>query len=162
MDTIQHNPARLYNCNKTGIINVQHKHMKILGLKGKGQISSVRSTERGSLMKVVTCMRPTVNFIPPLLVFPRKNMKQELMNSTPPGSIHVCHPLGWIKSEIFFLVVSSFHQTYKADKRRSCYLSTGQALFTHQEPGGHYFSSRESCRHHLPPTSQKPQNATLG
>ena len=45
----------------------------------------------------------------------------------------------------FFPVVSSFHQTYKADKRRSCYLSTGRALFTHQEPGGHYFSSRESC-----------------
>jgi len=53
----------------------------------------------------------------------------------------------------FFPVFSSFHQTYKADKRRSCYLSTGQALFTHQEPGGHYFSSRESCWHHLPPTS---------
>ena len=45
----------------------------------------------------------------------------------------------------FFPVVSSFHQTYKADKRRSCYLSTGRALFTHQEPGDHYFSSRESC-----------------
>ena len=41
----------------------------------------------------------------------------------------------------FCPVVSSFHQTYKADKR-SCYLSSGRALFTHQEPGGHYFSSR--------------------
>jgi hypothetical protein len=34
MDTIQHNPARLYNRDKTGIIIVQHRHMKILGLKG--------------------------------------------------------------------------------------------------------------------------------
>jgi len=62
----------------------------------------------------------------------------------------------------FFPVVSLFHQTYKADKRRSCYLSTGLALFTHQEPEGHYFSLRESCWHRLPPTSQQPQNANLG
>ena len=145
MDTIQHNPARLYNCDKTGITTVQHKHMKILGLKGKGQISSLQSTEWGSLVTVINCMSPTGHFIPPLLVFPRKNMKQELMNGTTPGSIHVCHPSRWIQSKIFFPVVSSFHQTYKADKRRSNYLSIGRALFTHQEPGGNYFSSSESC-----------------
>jgi len=34
MYTIQHNPVRLYICDKTGITVVQHKHMKILGLKG--------------------------------------------------------------------------------------------------------------------------------
>jgi hypothetical protein len=28
-------------------------------------------------------------------------VKQELMNGTPPGSIHACHPSGWIQSEIF-------------------------------------------------------------
>jgi hypothetical protein len=79
-----------------------------------------------------------------------------------PGSIHACHPLRWIQSDIFLLWFSSFHQTYKVDKRRPCYLCTGWALFTHKEPGGHYFSSRESCRHHFPPTSQQPQNATIG
>jgi len=145
MDAIKHNPARLYNCDKTGITIVQHKHTEILGLKGKRQISSLQSAERGSLVTVVNCISPTGHFIPPLLVFPRKNMKQELMNGTPPGSIHACHPSGWMQSKIFFPIVSSFHQTYKADKRRSCYLSTGRTLFTHQEPGGHYFSSRESC-----------------
>ena len=31
----------------------------------------------------------------------------------------------------FLPVVSSFYQIYKADKRRSCYLGTGGALFTH-------------------------------
>jgi len=62
----------------------------------------------------------------------------------------------------FHPAVSSFHQTYKADKIRSLYLSTGWAIFTHKAPGGHYFSSRESCWHHLSPTSQQSQNATLG
>ena len=50
MDTIQHIPARLYNCDETGITVVQHKHTKILGLKGKRQISSLQSAERGSLV----------------------------------------------------------------------------------------------------------------
>ena len=101
MDTIKHNPARLYNCDETGITILQHKHTKILGLKGKRQISSLQSAERGSLVTVVNCMRTTGHFIPPLLVFPRKkNMKQQLINGTPPGSFHSCHPSGWIQSEI--------------------------------------------------------------
>ena len=145
MDTIQHNPARLYNCDKTGITIVQHKRTKILVLKGKRQITSLQSAERGSLVTVITCMSPIGPLIPPLLVFPRNNIKEELMSGSQHGSIHACHPSRWIQSEIFFPVVSSFHQTYKADKRRSCYLSTGRALLTHQEPESHYFSSRESC-----------------
>ena len=162
MDTIKHNPARLYNCDKTGFTIVQHKHTKILRLKSKRQISSLQSAERGSHVTVVNCMSPTGHFIPPLLVFTRK--KNEIRTDE-------WHTI-WINPRVpslvvdterdFFPVVSSFHQTYKADKRRSCYLSTGRAVFPHQEPGGHYFSSRESCWHHLPPASQRPQNATLG
>jgi hypothetical protein len=101
MYTLQHSPARLYNCDKTGIYIVQHKHMKILGLKGKRQISSVQSADRGSLVKILTCLSPTEHFIPPLLLFPRKYIKEELMNGTPPGSIHACLFSGWIQSEIF-------------------------------------------------------------
>jgi hypothetical protein len=126
MDTIQHNPTGLHKRDETGITIVQHKHTKILGLKGRRQISSLQSTERGSVVTVVSCMSPTGHFIPPLLVFPRKNMEQELMDGTPPGSIHACHSLG-LDTQREFLVVSSFHQTYKPDKRRPCYLGTGRA-----------------------------------
>jgi len=118
MDTIQHKPARLYNCDETGITILQHKHTKILGFKGKRQISSVQSAERGSLVTVITCMSPTGHVIPPLLVFPRKNMKQELMNCTPSGSFHVCQPSGWIQREIFsqwFLYVIKHTKPTKED-----------------------------------------------
>jgi hypothetical protein len=101
MYTIQHDPARLYNCDETCITIVQHKHTKILELKGKRQISFAQSGERGALVTVVNCMLPTGNFVPLLLVFPIKYMKPELTNDTPPGSIHACHPPGWIQSEIF-------------------------------------------------------------
>ena len=162
MDTTQHNPARLYNCDETGITIVQRKHTKILGLKGKRQISSLQFAERGSPVTVVTCMSPTEHFIPPLLVFPRKNMKQELMDGTSPGSIHACHPLGWIQSELFSQWFLHFIKYTKPTKEDPVILVLD----------GHYshtrnlevitFCSRESCSHHLPPTSQQPQNSTLG
>ena len=145
MYTIQHNPARLYNFDAIGITIVQHKHMKILGLKGKRQISSVQSAERGSLVTVDKSVSPTGHFIPPLLVFPRKYMKPELMHGTPPGSIYACLPSGWIQCEIFIHWFLHFIKHTKPDKNRSCYLGTGRPLFTHKEPEGHYFSSRESC-----------------
>ena len=48
------------------------------------------------------CVDKTWNFlIPPLLVFPRIYVQQELMNRTPHGPIHACHFSGWIESEIF-------------------------------------------------------------
>jgi len=58
-----------------GITILQHKHTKILGLKGKRQIS-VQSAERKSLVTVVNRMSQKGQFIPPLLAFPRKYMKQ--------------------------------------------------------------------------------------
>jgi len=76
MYTIQHNPARIYNFDKTGVTIVEYKYTKILGLKGKRQIYSVQSADRGSLVKVVTYVSPTGHFIPLLLIFPRKCMKQ--------------------------------------------------------------------------------------
>ena len=76
MDTIQHNPARLYNCDETGIAIVQHKRTKILVLKGKCQITSLQSAERGFLVTVVTCMSPIGPFIPLLLVFKEKILKK--------------------------------------------------------------------------------------
>jgi len=90
-----------YNCEETGINIVQHQHLKVLGLKGNCQVSSVQTTAQGSLVTVINCRRPTGHFIPLLLVFPRKFMKPEVMNGTPPGSIHAFHPSGWIQREIF-------------------------------------------------------------
>jgi hypothetical protein len=145
MNTIQYTPARLYNYEETDITLVQHKHAKILRLKGKRQISSLQSAKRGFLVTIVTYMSPNGHFIPPLLEFPRKKYETRT-DERQTAWINPRLPfLGMDTERDFLPVVSSFHQTYKADKRRSCYLSPGRALFTHKEPVGHYFISRESC-----------------
>ena len=96
----------------------QHKQAKILGLNSKRQISSVQSADRGPLVTIVNCMSPTGHLIPPLLVFPRKYMKQELANGTPPGSIHACHLSGWIQSVIFTQLFLHFIKRTKPTKRK--------------------------------------------
>jgi hypothetical protein len=40
-------------------------------------------------------------YVPPLLVFPRNNMKTELLDGPPPGSIAARHKAGWIRKESF-------------------------------------------------------------
>ena len=46
-------------------------------------------------------MNVTGSFVPPLFIFPRQRMKAELIDGSPPGSICVCHPSGWMQMEIF-------------------------------------------------------------
>uniref|UniRef100_A0A1Y1N7V7 DDE-1 domain-containing protein n=1 Tax=Photinus pyralis TaxID=7054 RepID=A0A1Y1N7V7_PHOPY len=46
-------------------------------------------------------MRQVYMYVPPMLVFPRKNMKSELLDGAPPGTIAKCHPSGWIQQDLF-------------------------------------------------------------
>lgn len=98
---INFSPNKLFNVDETGITIVQHKTSKVVGLKGKRQVASLSSAERGALITVVTCMSASGQYVPPMLVFPRKNMKAELMDGAPAGSIAACHVSGWIQCESF-------------------------------------------------------------
>jgi hypothetical protein len=69
---IQHNPTRLYNGDETGITIVQHKHTKILELKGERQISFLKSLERVFLVTLFAFTSPTGHFISPILVLRKK------------------------------------------------------------------------------------------
>ena len=145
MDTIIHNTARLYNCDETGITIVQHKTHKNIRIERQASdiFSSIRRTgisrDSHQLYESNWTLHPSVTCI----------SKKKYETRTDEWHTAWINPrvpsLGVDTERDLFPVVSSFHQTYKAEKRRSCYLSTGRALFTDQEPGCHYFSSRESC-----------------
>jgi hypothetical protein len=46
-------------------------------------------------------MNAAGTFVPPVIIFPTKNMKEELMDGASAGSISACHPSGWIQTHIF-------------------------------------------------------------
>lgn len=101
LDKFKYPADRVFNVDETGISVVQSKIPRVVGLRGKRQIGALSSAERGSLVTVVCCMSAGGTFIPPLLIFPRKNMSDTLMKGAPPGSIGRCHPSGWIQSNLF-------------------------------------------------------------
>ena len=99
----KHNyPAnRIYNVDETGLSVVQSKVAHVIGLKGKKQIWSLTSAGKGSLVKIIPCMSAGGDFVPPLVILPRKNMNEQLLRGAPPGTIVSCHPTGWIQTNIF-------------------------------------------------------------
>ncbi|XP_039313972.1 uncharacterized protein LOC105206643 [Solenopsis invicta] len=110
---IKYSPNRLYNVDETGITVVQHKHSKVISMKGKKQVYALTSLERGKLITIVTCKNASGHYIPPLIIFPRKNRSPELMNGTLPGSIEGYHPSGWIQTDLFTMWLKHFIQHTK-------------------------------------------------
>lgn len=113
---IKFSAARLYNVDETGITAVQHNSQKIISLKGKQQVHKLSSAERGSLVTVVIAVSAAGAYVPPMLVFPRKRMKAELLNGAPPGTIATCHPSGWIQTDLFTQWLQHFISFTKPSK----------------------------------------------
>ncbi|XP_044726877.1 uncharacterized protein LOC123290680 [Chrysoperla carnea] len=93
--------ARIFNVDESGLSIVQSKIPKIIARRGKKQIGAMTSAKIGSLITVVICMSPAGIFIPPMIIFPRKNMSDALMRGAPVGSIGRAHPSGWIQTYLF-------------------------------------------------------------
>lgn len=94
-------PHRIFNVDETGLSIVQSKVLTVIGRKGKRQIAAITSAERGSLVTFVACMSAGGQFVPPLLIFPRKNRNDQLIRGAPPGTIYDIHPSGWIQQNLF-------------------------------------------------------------
>lgn len=102
----------LFNCSETGLTVVQHKVPEVISMKGKWQVSCLISKERFTcnschLYECKWCVCALSANIS------RSNMKAEVLDGAPPGSITVCHKSGWIQTEIF-AVVQTFSQYHEA------------------------------------------------
>lgn len=94
-------PSRIFNVDETGLCVVQSKCPEVIALKGKRQVGSLTSAERGSLVTVVLCMSASGTFVPPMIIFPRKNANEQLKKGAPPGTLFRYHPSGWIQMDLF-------------------------------------------------------------
>lgn len=96
-----HPAHRIFNVDETGLSTVQSKNTKVLSLKGKRQVGAITSAEKGLLSTFAVCMSAGGNYVPPLVIFPRKRMKVELQDGAPPGTVFACNPSGWMQTDIF-------------------------------------------------------------
>lgn len=79
-----------------------------MGLKGKRQIGSVTSDERGINTTAVCCASATGQFIPPMLIFKRKRKCLELADGVPTDSIATISDTGYINSALFVQWIKHF------------------------------------------------------
>ena len=93
--------------DESALTTVQ-KTQKVFAQKGKKQVGAITSAERGQHVTVVACVGSTGNFIPPALIFPRKNHKAELFDGAPPGTLQLCNDSGYMVGELFLRWMQHF------------------------------------------------------
>ncbi len=97
----------IYNMDETGVTTVQTPK-QIVTEKGKKQVGSVTSAERGELVTVACAVNATGNAIPPMFIFPRVRFKESFMNGSPAGSIGHSTKSGWMNEEAFSIFLEHF------------------------------------------------------
>lgn len=97
----------IYNVDETGVTTVLPPS-KIVASKGKKQIGSIASAERGTLVTVCLAVSATGNTIPPMFVFPRVNFRDHFITDGPPGCIGSANKSGWMQREQFLEFVKHF------------------------------------------------------
>ncbi|XP_030757332.1 uncharacterized protein LOC115883165 [Sitophilus oryzae] len=107
---------RIYNCDETGLTVNPKGHTKILALKGKRQVGTLTSAERGETITAEICFSAAGAYMPPMLIFPRKRKQQSFELGLPPGSVVEVSDSGWITSELFLNWFKLFVTFSKATK----------------------------------------------
>jgi hypothetical protein len=82
-------------------LQVQNKSSKILGKKGTRSIGTLTSAERGFTTTATISMSATGHFVPPMLIFKRVNMNENLKFKAPSGTLFGCHKSGWMQTDLF-------------------------------------------------------------
>jgi len=108
-------PGQIFNMDETGLTTVQ-KPQKILAKKGKHQVGALTSAERGVNTTVVCCVSAAGQYVPPMIIFKRLRMKEELKDGAPPGSLVVCNESGWMDSDMYYAWLQHFIQVVKPSK----------------------------------------------
>ena len=83
-----------------GVTTVQTPK-SIVAEKGRKQLVSVVSAERGQLVILVCTINAIRNSIPSLFIFPRVRYKNYFIIESPTGSCGAASRSGWINEEIF-------------------------------------------------------------
>lgn len=107
----------IYNLDETATSTVQ-KNPRVLAPKGKRNIYKVSSGEKGTLVTTCNIISAGGVALPPALIFPRKNINPRMRVGTPPGSLILASPTGWMNSDTFVEVMKHFVQGSGSNRSR--------------------------------------------
>lgn len=99
--------TRIYNLDETSTTTVQ-RPQKVIAPKGRKSLGKVTSGEKGTLVTTCCIISAAGSSLPPVMVFPRKNFKDHMIKNTPPATLGLAAPSGWMNSELFPEVMKHF------------------------------------------------------
>src|SRR6218665_1651797 len=108
----------IFNVDETGDCVNQKPH-KILAKKGKKSISVIQNAKKGKTITVVCCVSAAGVYCPPLMIFPRKTFKAELLDRSPIGAIGAASTSVWINEELFCRWFDHFMRFFQPAHRSS-------------------------------------------
>lgn len=104
--------SRIFNMDETSHTVVQRPE-KVVALKGKHQVGAISSCERGQNVTGVYAMSASGFYVPPMLIYARKRMKEFLTFGAPPGTLFRCQNKGWMDADSFFEWIQHFIRAVK-------------------------------------------------
>ncbi|KAG8239746.1 hypothetical protein J437_LFUL017387 [Ladona fulva] len=109
MEKYNFEPSRIFNADETGVSCVHNSRLKVMSVKGKKQVGKLTSRERGRNVTVLLSINAAGDqFIPPLFVFPRVRIDNDLKKDAPPGSTFDAQMSGWITKDGFLKWLKAF------------------------------------------------------
>lgn len=86
-------PSRIYNLDETKTPTVQEPQT-VVSETGTKQLNAATSGECGILVTTCAIICATGTFLPPVMVFPRKQFKDYMLNGAPAGTLELANPSG--------------------------------------------------------------------
>ena len=150
-------PHQIYNCDETGITTV-HKPAKVVAPTEKNCVSSMTSGVKGITATVLCASNATGHFVPPIMIFKRKNKKASLTDHAPPGTIQGCSENGWVKTELLLEYIKHFVKDVKCSTAKPILIFDGHKSRTKSLECIDYVRENELFLLSLPPlTTHKLQ-----
>jgi len=93
-------PMVIFNADETGISKVHKQRTKVLARGGQKMVWGLTSGERGHTHTLLVCGSASGYAYPPLMIFPRVRINDNLKIGATPGTIFEASPKGWINKNI--------------------------------------------------------------
>lgn len=100
LDKHKFDASRISNMDETAHTTVQ-KPSRVISSTGKKQVGCISSAERGQNTTGVYCNSADGTFIPPMLIYKRKRIPDDLTVGAPVGTSFQCTDSGWMDSPTF-------------------------------------------------------------
>lgn len=113
IETHHFTPGQIYNMDESGMSTVPSRLPKVVAAVGKRAINKIVSGERGQTITAVCCFSASGVYVPPALIFPRRRLRDELMDGAPAGSLGLVSDSGFINQELFIEYLEHFRKSVR-------------------------------------------------